>query len=73
MAYRKSADAVLHGARVVGQKRVSWKTANVFVVVLIDCRVHVPQKILVGLDLPKAILFAAVWTKVFALTILGRE
>lgn len=36
MAYRKSVDAVLHGVRVVRQKRVSQKTANVFVVVLVD-------------------------------------
>ena len=73
MAYRKCADAVLHGVRVVRQKRVSQKAANVFVVVLVDCRVHVPQKILVGLDVLKGILFAAVRAKAFALTILGRE
>lgn len=52
MDYRKSTDAVLHGIRVGRQRRVIQKTVNVFVVVPVDYRVHVPQKILVGFDVP---------------------
>lgn len=36
MAYRNSADAVLHGVCVGRQRRVIQRTANVFAVLLVD-------------------------------------